>query len=138
MSKEPTRKNLANCKPSEFLRQTNKIKKSVENWLTLTEIMEIRKRKPEYAEGATAEEIEAARQQQIKDNFSDILEAILEKHPDETLEVLALCCFIEPKDADNHSVSEYILSMSDLINDQAVLGFFTSLMRLNRTVTPGA
>lgn len=36
-------KNLANCTPSEFLKQTNKIKKSVEKWLKATDIMEIRK-----------------------------------------------------------------------------------------------
>lgn len=137
MSK-PTRKNLSNCKPSEFLRQTNRIKKSVENWLTLTKIMEIRQRMPEYAEDATAEEIEAAKQEQMKNNLTAIFDAILDEHPDETLEVMALCCFIEPEDADNHPVSEYLESMSELLNDSAVLGFFTSLIRLNRTVTPSA
>ena len=36
-------KNLANCKPSEFLAQTFKIKKSLQEWLDVTKLMEIRK-----------------------------------------------------------------------------------------------
>ena len=37
-------KTLVTCKPSEFLRQTNRIKKSAEKWLTDTDIFNIRKR----------------------------------------------------------------------------------------------
>ena len=37
-------KNIANCTPREFLRQTNKIRKAVSNWLTLTKVMDIRER----------------------------------------------------------------------------------------------
>ena len=39
-------KTLATCKPTEFVRQTNRIKKSVEKWLTDTDILNIRKRLP--------------------------------------------------------------------------------------------
>ena len=39
-------KNLANCNVREFLTQTNKIRKSVSNWLSLTQILEIRKNNP--------------------------------------------------------------------------------------------
>ena len=141
-------KSLANCKPSEFLRQTNRIRKSVEKWLTDTDIMNIRKRLPEYeiaAKGASAEERKALvernaekEQEQIKKNVSAILDAVLEDHPDETLEVLALCCFVEPEDADNHSVKEYIAVLSELLNDKDVLGFFTSLARLAQTNTANA
>ena len=49
-------KNLANCKPSEFLVQTNRIRKSVENWLTVTDILNIRRNQPELKEGMTKEE----------------------------------------------------------------------------------
>ena len=130
-------KSLANCKPSEFLRQTNRIRKSVEKWLTDTDIMNIRQRRPAYEtapKGVTAEERKAViernselERKQIRENISAILDAILEAHPDETLEVLALCCFVEPEDADNHSVKEYLAVLNDLLNDKDVLGFFTSL-----------
>ena len=40
-------KTLANCNPVEFLVQTNKIRKAVWDWLSLTQVMEIRKNLPE-------------------------------------------------------------------------------------------
>ena len=141
-------KSLANCKPSEFLRQTNRIRKSVEKWLTDTDIMNIRRRLPEYEtapKGTSAEERKALvernvalEQEQIKKNVSAILDAVLEEHPDETLEVLALCCFVEPEDADNHPIKEYIGVLSELLNDKEVLSFFTSLARLAQTDTANA
>lgn len=126
-------KNLANCKPSEFLRQTNKIRRAAEKWLKITEIMEIRKTLPDLPADVTAEERKAAIAKQGQVNFSAILDAILEKHPDETLELLAMLCFIEPEDADNHPVSDYLDAVSEMIGNESVLGFFTSLMRLAQT-----
>lgn len=123
-------KNLANCKPSEFLAQTNKIRKSVDKWLTDTDIMNIRKRMPEVSEHASKKDKDNALREQAKKNFNAILDAMLDEHPDETLEVLALICFVEPEDFDNHTVSEYLSSITEMINDEAVVGFFTSLVRL--------
>lgn len=135
-------KNLANCKPSEFLIQTNKIRKSVEKWLELTDIANIRKRVPKYEtapEGATAEERRAiieenAKKQMIqtKENLSAILDEMLEKHPKETIEILALCCFVEPDKADDHPMSEYITAINDLIGSEEVLNFFTLLAKLGQ------
>lgn len=133
-------KTLATCKPSEFLRQTNRIKKSVEKWLTDTDIINIRKRLPVLEivpkDASDEERIQIATRnkrlsdEQAKRNISAMLDAILEEHPDETLEVLALCCFVEPDDADNHSVSEYITAFNSLISEKAVVDFFTSLASL--------
>lgn len=133
-------KNLANCKPSEFLRQTNRIRKSVSKWLTMTDILNIRKRLPKYeiaAPGSTAEERAevirrnaALKRKQASENVMAMLDAVLEDHPDETLELLALCCFVEPEHVDDHTVSEYLEAFSELISDEAVMGFFTSLSKL--------
>ena len=141
-------KNLANCKPSEFLRQTNKIRKAVSNWLELTKILEIRKEQPELTEltidmspeerEATLKKNREARERKVKENFSAMLDAMLEDHPDETLEILGLLCFVEPEDVDNHDMTEYIQAMNDLLENQAVLGFFTSLMQLGARVTSDA
>lgn len=126
-------KNLANCKPSEFLAQTNKIRKTVERWLSLTKILEIRKNIPELKEGQTADEIKAAAAEQAKKNLTAILDAIMEQHPKETLDLLALLCFVEPENVDDHPMSEYLAAFNELISDEAVLGFFTSLVRLGQT-----
>jgi hypothetical protein len=141
-------KTLANCKPSEFLRQTNRIKKSVEKWLTDTDIMNIRKRLPALEavpiEASVEERAEIvgrnkkAREEQAKRNVSVMLDAILEEHPDETLEVLALCCFVEPENVDDHPMSDYLDAFNSLINDKAVIGFFTSLASLVQKNTSSA
>ena len=133
-------KTLVNCKPSEFMRQTNKIRKSVYKWLTDTDIINIRKRIPDYEKvpsdaDMAKDVIERNRQKknaQIRENLSTILDAVLEEHPDETLEIIALCCFIEPENVDNYPVSFYLTAITELISDEAVLGFFTSLASLGQ------
>lgn len=134
-------KNLANCKPSEFLKQTNRIRKSVENWLKITDVMNIRKRMPEGMPEITkdmskdeARAVLEKRQEMMAEqsqrNLKAMLDAMLDTHPDETLEVLALCCFVEPENVDDHTVSEYLLSINELLGDSNVRDFFTFLMSL--------
>lgn len=130
-------KTLATCSPVEFLVQTNKIRRSVENWLTLTKVMEIRKRLPELPQGAKPEEVKQARNEQAKKNLSAILDSVLEEHPQKTAELLGLLCFIEPEDLENHSMLEIIGSVNELVASQEVLSFFTSLMQLVQTATSG-
>lgn len=128
-------KTLATCSPVEFLVQTNKIRRSVESWLTMTKVMEIRKRLPELPQGAKPEDVKKARQEQAKKNFSSILDSVLEEHPQETAELLGMLCFIEPDDLENHSMLEIISSVNELIASPEVLSFFTSLTQLVQTVT---
>lgn len=134
-------KNLANCKPSEFLRQTNRIRKSVEKWLKITDVMNIRKKMPEGMPEvksdmskdearAVLEKRQMMMAEQSQRNLKDMLDAMLDEHPDETLEVLALCCFVEPEDVDSYSVSEYLSSINELLADNNVRDFFTFVMSL--------
>lgn len=134
-------KTLVNCTPEEFLVQTYKIKQSVSKWLTDTDILNIRKRLPEglvkvndIPEGESKEKVlennKKLLAEQGKKNLSAILDAIMVDHPKETLEILALICFIEPKDVNNHKMHEYLVAINEIINDEAVIGFFTSLARL--------
>lgn len=141
-------KNLATCKPSEFLRQTNRIKKAVEKWLTDTDILNIRKNLPKLEtidKDADVEErnriFEANQKKarkQMLENTSKILDAIMEDHPDETLELIALLCFVEPKDVDNYTVEEYLTSVTEMLTNKAVVGFFTSLAQWGLTSTRSA
>lgn len=133
-------KTLANCTPREFLKQTNRIRISAEKWLTATKILEIRKRMPELpapTETKDKEELQKAIEErkeafakQTRENLFAMLEAMLETNADETLELLALCCFVEPEDVDNHTMSEYLVSIGELLNDAGVISFFDSLVRL--------
>lgn len=141
-------KNLATCKPSEFLKQTNRIKKAAEKWLNDTDILNIRKNLPKLEtidKDADVEErnriFEANQKKarkQMLENTSKILDAIMEDHPDETLELIALLCFVEPKDVDNYTVEEYLTSVTEMLTNKAVVGFFTSLAQWGLTSTRSA
>lgn len=137
--------NLANCKPSEFLRQTYKIKKSVEKWLKATDIFNIRKNLPKLAP-VTNEMSDEERakvladnrkkaQEQILKNFSAMFDTVLDQHAEETLEILALCCFVDPAEVDNYPIDFYLENFTELLNNKAVIGFFTSLAQLDQMST---
>lgn len=133
-------KNLATCKPTEFLMQTNKIRKAVERWLADTDIMNIRKVMPklmpvegdENEQARIIQDNNKAISEQVKKNFSKMLDAVLEEHPNETLEIIALCCFVEPENVDDYTVADYLNSVNELINNEAVIGFFASLVQLGK------
>ena len=139
-------KNLATCKPSEFLKQTYRIKNSVEKWLTDTDILNIRKNLPQLVplskdmsdeeRLAVFEENKRKSQEQLKKNAMAILDAVMDKHADETLAILALCCFVEPDHVDDHPIEFYLNNFTEIISNKAVVGFFTSLAQLEAMNTP--
>lgn len=65
-------KNLSNCKPSEFLAQTIKIKNLVRDWLDATKIMDIRKNFSKVDKNLPAEERTNAIVNQALSNWSDM------------------------------------------------------------------
>lgn len=133
-------KTLANCTPREFLKQTNRIRIAADEWLTATKILEIRQRMPELPEATKPESKEELKENiearkkafsdQMRDNAFAMLEAMLDTNADKTEELLCLVCFIEPKDADKHKMSEYFACLGELLADPGVLSFFDSLVRL--------
>ena len=123
-------KNLANCKPSEFLKQTNRIRHYVQKWMDVTEIPKIRKRLPQIPEGTTEEERKKLIRQQSMQNLSDILDSALDAHPEETMGVLALACFIPAEEAEDHPMEEYLDALGQLMESEGVIRFFTSLLIL--------
>ena len=127
-------KNLANCTPTEFLRQSNRIRKSVENWLKLTNVMGIRQRMPDIKGVEDEAERKRLVSEQMRANLSAMLDAALEEHPDETAEILALVCFIEPQDIDNYKTTDLLGAIAAILNSTAVISFFTSLLNLGQTL----
>ena len=132
-------KTLANCTDVEFLRQTNKIRHAVEEWLTATDIANIRKRVaklqeiPEGIDSKKAEAIEEKNKkleaEQLHKNINDMLDAMLEEYPEQTLKIIRLCCFVEPDD-DSRRVTYYLGAFSQMMGDQDVLDFFSSLLNM--------
>lgn len=137
--KEPL-KNLATCKPTEFVKQTVKIKKAVEKWLKVTNIMEIFGETPnltQLTDTMTEEERKTAFESNkkiadelVKKKISKAFDAMLEQHPTETLEILALSCFVEPENVDTHTIDEYFLAWDEMLNSSNAISFFISFIRL--------
>ena len=135
-------KNLATCKPSEFVAQTAKIKTAISNWIDAIDLMKIRAIQPKFEVlpiDATPEQraevikknAEIQRKQTMS-NLNKILDNMLVEHPQETLEVLALCCFVEPEHVDDHTVDEYFECILELVQSKSVTNFFTLLAQLNQ------
>lgn len=122
-------KTLANCNPVEFLVQTNKIKKATENWINLTKVKEIMNVDELPADMLKEEKIKV-RSENIKKNFMHFLDTCLEEYPQQTAELLGLICFVEPKDLSRHTMAEFMGNISEIINCQEVIDFFTSLAQL--------
>lgn len=123
-------KTLVNCTPREFLAQTVKIKRAVKKWLKDTDIMAIRSRMPVLNPQMSDEEKKAALRAQSFENMSAMFDAIAEKHPDETVELMALLCFIEPEHANDYQMGDYLLPLSEMMGSDAVISFFISLTKL--------
>ena len=135
MNEKHITKTLATCLPIEFLKQTNRVRKCAETWLTATDILSLRKKMPTLDKNVTKEERDKVMAEQIKKNLSAILDTILDEHPEETLELLALMCFVEPAEANDYPVIEYLNAFSQIFNSPEVVSFFVSLMRSAQTVT---
>ena len=125
-------KNLSNCKPSEFLAQTIKIKNLVRDWLDATKIMDIRKNFSQVDKNLPKEERTNAIVNQALSNWSDMLDRMFIDNAEKTLALIALVNFVEPERVDDYEMGDYLQSISELLSDSRVLSFFTSLVRLNQ------
>lgn len=141
-------KTLATCKPSEFMEQAYRIARNVEDWLDVTEIKKIVERTPEKefpkAGMTTDEKVEIERrnkealQKQQKENLHAILESVMKTHSKETLDVLALLCFIDPAKVDDYPMEMYLKAFNDLANNENVINFFITFTRLGQVISAKA
>lgn len=133
-------KNLATCKPSEFVAQTAKIKGAVSDWMKAIDFAAIRASKPTYEvlplDATPEQRAEVIKKNaEIQQNFamqkvSKLLDNMLAEHPQETLNVLALCCFVEPEHVDDYSIDEYFQCIMDMLQNKSILDFFSLLAQI--------
>ena len=136
-------KNLANCTPDEFLDQTFLIMNAAEKFMKVNDILGIRSRKVEGLQEVPTdneEEAERVRMENAKKitaqrmkNAKDLLTSMMHTNKSETLELLALSCFIAPEDINNYSMPYFLRNVGEMISNQDVLAFFTSLAQLEQT-----
>ena len=127
-------KNLTNCNLKEFMVQTRLIKHHVEKWIKETDIMNIRKNMPAIPDDADEEERKKLLTEQGMKNASAMFDAIFDEHPDETVEMIALLCFVPLSEIDNHPMTYYMESVTEMLNDKTVWDFFISLAVAARRV----
>lgn len=127
-------KNLTNCNLKEFMVQTRLIKHHVEKWIKNTDIMNIRKNMPAIPDDADDEERKKLLTEQGMKNASAMFDAIFDEHPDETVEMIALLCFVPLSEIDNHPMTYYMESVTEMLNDKTVWDFFISLAVAARRV----
>ena len=118
-------KHLANCTHREFLKQAMLIRQPLKMWLERTGIPAIRSRRPEGYDDMSEEEQIRAKIEQARKNMPDIIDAALQKDFDGTIALLCLATFTGPEHFDDHTLTEYILAVNEIVNTQEVVDFFT-------------
>lgn len=124
---------IANLNGVEFLRAINRARYAVEKLLTVTDVAKIRKNVPKLTGKETPEEKKEKERAQAKKNLSDMLDSLLEKHPEETYECIMALCIVE--DGEEPDGFEIMSAAFSLISDKRVLDFFMQLVKLGRLGT---
>lgn len=122
-------KNLATCSPTEFFTQTVAIRHAAAEWFAGTNILGIRKKMPKLPEDLSDEDRQDALTKQAKENALEIFHAVFEDHPEETIKLMALACFVDPEHVDDYRMEDYVTAIMDMIESPAVVRFFSYVVR---------
>lgn len=119
-------KTIANLNGVEFLRAINRTRHAVEKLMKVTDVLGIWKKNPTFKGDETQEEkLEIAREQ-VKKNLNDILDTLLEKHPEETYECIMALCVREEGEPEPDGI-ELVMAAFNLISDKRVVDFLLQL-----------
>ena len=119
-------KTIANLSGVEFLRAINRTRHAVEKLMTATDVLKIWKKNPTFTGKETPEERHEMARNQIKKNLNDMLDALLEKHPEETYECIMALCVLEEGEPEPDGI-EMVMAAFSLISDKRVLDFLLQL-----------
>ena len=122
-------KTLANCSTIEFLKQANKIRKAVGQFYDECDFGSIMKSKPEYPMNATEEQREEIAKAFRKNQLNEILDICLETNVEKTVEIIGLMCFMSKEEAENTPANIILGLALDLIQNQAVIDFFSKMVQ---------
>ena len=117
---------IANLSGVEFLRAINRTRHAVEKLMKVTDVLEIWKKNPTFKGDETPEEMHEKQREQIKKNLNDILDSLLEKHPEETYECIMALCVRDEGEPEPDGI-ELIMAAFSLISDKRVVDFLLQL-----------
>lgn len=127
-------KTIANLSGVEFLRAINRTRHAVEKLMKTTDVLNIWKKNPTFKGDETPEEMQEKQRNQIKSNLSDILDSLLEKHPEETYECIMALCVREEGEPEPDGI-ELVMAAFNLISDKRVVDFLLQLGKSGLFVT---
>ena len=117
---------IANLTGPEFLRAINRTRHAVEKLMATTGVLKIRKNIPQFTGEETPEERKEMERAQVKKNFSDMLDTLLETHPEETYECIMALCVREEGEPEPDGI-ELCMAAVNLISDKRVIDFLFKL-----------
>ena len=117
---------IANLNGVEFLRAINRTRHAVEKLMKVTDVLGIWKNMPTFTGEETEEEKHKMARAQIKKNLNDILDTLLEKHPEETFECIMALCVRDEGEPEPDGI-EMIMAAFNLISDKRVVDFLLQL-----------
>ena len=119
-------KTIANLSGVEFLRAINRTRHAVEKLMKTTDVLAIWKKNPTFKGDETNEEMHEIQRNQIKSNLNDILDSLLEKHPEETYECIMALCVREDGEPEPDGI-ELVMAAFNLSSDKRVVDFLLQL-----------
>ena len=125
---------IANLNGVEFLRAINRTRHAVEKLMKVTDVLNIWKKNPTFKGDETPEEMHEIQRNQIKKNLNDILDSLLEKHPEETFECIMALCVRDEGEPEPDGI-ELVMAAFSLISDKRVLDFLLQLGKSGLFVT---
>ena len=129
-------KTIAALNGVDFLRRCNDIRHKAAELVDATHLLDIRKNMPEMTGSETPEEIKAKQHAQAKKNIDEMLDMLLDKHPEETYALLKLLCV--PDEGEGEPDGFDLLSAAfEILGSQKVLDFLLSMARLGQTNISG-
>ena len=119
---------IANLSGVEFLRAINRTRHAVEKLMKKTDVLTIWRKNPTFTGKETPEERHEKQRKQLKQNLNDMLDALLEKHPEETYECIMALCVRDEGEPEPDGI-ELVMAAFNLISDKRVLDFLLQLGR---------
>ena len=120
---------IANLTGPEFLRAINRSRHAVEKLMETTGVLKIRKNVPNFTGEETPEEKKELVRAQVKKNLNDMLDSLLETHPEETYECILALCVRDEGEPEPDGI-ELIMAAISLVSDKRVLDFLSELGKL--------
>lgn len=117
---------IANLNGVEFLRAINRTRHAVEKLMNVTDVLNIWRKNPAFKGDETQEQRHEMAREQIKKNLNDVLDSLLEKHPEETYECIMALCVRDEGEPEPDGI-ELIMAAFSLISDKRVLDFLLQL-----------